>query len=439
MVYQIERKNDLSGAMLIIRFPESDLDKKALYTIENARPPFLVPFSYRSVDGMAECIYHLENRSKLQYRFGAHSENDYIQMWIQILQPLLECDDWFMKPFSFVFDSNYIYVDKDGTVSYLYVPSLRDCEDFDSLRALMIELSRQNSVSNVALENQVLRHVMQDFQPKSFLAMLRAAGTPPKVTVEAEWQEKQDIFLPDHLLPQEEPPESKDYTPSKDLGGDVRPNVAKEDGEIHIRLDGAGRAKTEKDKTVKEKKPFFGGKKEKPPKERKPLFGGKKDRPKEVMLGAAEVPARSPNPTAAPAQRGSKPAVSYDMDNQDEVTQLDDWGGEGVCRLRLVGNPGLPREIVVEIQPGHAFTIGRFDVSVGHKQSDFEFDKGTKAVSRRHAAIERDESGYCVVDLASSAGTFVDGIKLIPNVPQTIENGSRISFGTGGADYIWSE
>lgn len=437
MVYQIERKNDLSGAMLIIRFPESDLDKKALYTIENARPPFLVPFSYRSVDGMTECIYHLENRSKLQYRFGAHSENDYIQMWIQILQPLLECDDWFMKPFSFVFDSNYIYVDKDGTVSYLYVPSLRDCEDFDSLRALMIELSRQNSVSNVALENQVLRHVMQDFQPKSFLAMLRAAGTPPKVSAEVEGQEKRDILLPDHLLPQGEAPESKRCAPSQKQSEEVQANVPEEDGEIHIRLDGAGGTKPEK--PVKEKKSFFGGKKEKTPKERKPLFGGKKDRPKEVMLGAAEVPVRYPNPPAAYAQRAPKPAVSYDRDNQDEVTQLDDWGGESVCRLRLVGNPGLPREIVVEIQPGHAFTIGRFDVSVGHKQSDFEFDKGTKAVSRRHAAIERDESGYCVVDLASSAGTFVDGIKLIPNVPQTIENGSRISFGTGGADYIWSE
>ena len=60
-------------------------------------------------------------------------------------------------------------------------------------------------------------------------------------------------------------------------------------------------------------------------------------------------------------------------------------------------------------------------------------------MSRRHAAIEREESGYFLMDLASSAGTFVNGQKLIPNVPQALENGCRVSFGTGGADYIWNE
>ena len=61
-------------------------------------------------------------------------------------------------------------------------------------------------------------------------------------------------------------------------------------------------------------------------------------------------------------------------------------------------------------------------------------------MSRRHAAIEREpEGGYVLVDLASSAGTFVDGERLIPNVPRPLASGNRISFGTGGADYIWNE
>ena len=55
MTYQIENKNDLTGAMLVVRFPQEDLDEKALYTIEADQPPFLVPFRYRAVDGMAEC------------------------------------------------------------------------------------------------------------------------------------------------------------------------------------------------------------------------------------------------------------------------------------------------------------------------------------------------------------------------------------------------
>lgn len=439
MIYNIESKNDLSGAMLVIRFPEEDLDKKALYTIENDQPPFLVPFSYRSVDGMAECTYRLGSRSKLQYRFGSHTVPDYVNFWTQVLQPLLDCDDWFLKPFSFILDRRYLYADKSGAVSYLYVPSLRDCESFETLRALVMELSQQNSVTDAALENKVLRAIMQDFQPKSFLDMLRTVEEPAKVVEKAPPQEEnrhlpEDIHLPENLRPREPaPPQPEPPAAPK--------TPAMDDNEIRINLNGG-----KKTKPAKEHKPLFGGKKEKPAKEkpakeRKPFFGVKKDVPNEVILGAAaETPAPAVyEPPARVARQAVQPAVSYDSETLDGATQLDDGEEGGVCRLRLVGEPGMPREIVVDIQPGRAFTIGRFDVSVGQKQSDFEFDKSTKAVSRRHAAIEREESGYFVVDLASSAGTFVDGVRLTPNVPQAIVNGSRISFGTSGADYTWVE
>lgn len=46
MIYPIEQKNDLSGAMLVIRFPEEELDRKALSTIQADPPAFLVPFRY---------------------------------------------------------------------------------------------------------------------------------------------------------------------------------------------------------------------------------------------------------------------------------------------------------------------------------------------------------------------------------------------------------
>lgn len=441
MGYQIESKNDLTGAMLVVRFPQEDLDEKALYTIQADQPPFLVPFNYRAVDGMAECTYRLGSRSKLQYRFGAHSAADYVDFWTQVLQPLLDCDDWFLKPFSFVLDSRYLYADRDGAVSYLYVPAKTDGESFESLRAMVLELSQQNSVTDPALENKVLRALMQDFQPKAFLDMLRAEGGVKATAVQPEpapaaapaaqpVQEQPRFQLPQQLQPQEREPAPQ-------------PIPAADDGDIHINF--GGKSPKTKEKPPKEHKGLFGGKKdkkEKAPKEHKSLFG-KKEKPREVLLGAAELqPQPRPQPVPAcqsPAVRPAQPAVSYDEERADGVTQLDDEPVSGVCCLRLVGEPGMPREIVVDIQPGRAFTIGRFDVSVGQKQSDFEFEKNTRAVSRRHAAIEREESGYFLVDLASSAGTFVNGQKLIPNVPQALENGCRVSFGTGGADYIWNE
>lgn len=435
MIYDIETKTDLSGMALVIRFPEEDLDRKALYTIQEDLPSFLIPFRYRSVDGQAECTYQLGDRSKVQYRFGKYTAEGYIEFWNQVLQPLLDCDDWFLKPFSFVMDTRYLYVDKNGVVSYLYVPSLRDCEDYSSLRKMADELSRENTVTDPILENKVLKAILQDFQPKAFLQMLRQSAPAPSIPQAPVWEEqRKPVSAPVEPISRPEPkkaPVIQEKPPAS-------PPMASLDAmdNIVIDLDGG--------KEKKEKKPLFGwGKKAEKP-EKPPQKGGlfkKKEPNKEIVLGAAVQDFQNAAPILG--QRTQKlpkeSAPVFVPDEEDnEVTMLDESMGE--TRLRLVGNPELPREIPVNVQPGEIFSIGRFDVSVGHKQSTFEFDKKTKAVSRRHAVIERQANGsYVLIDLASSAGTFVDGQRLTANVPKPLFQGCRVSFGTAGADYVWEE
>ena len=106
------------------------------------------------------------------------------------------------------------------------------------------------------------------------------------------------------------------------------------------------------------------------------------------------------------------------------------------AKLRLVGLPGLPDDIPLLFQ-GRPYVIGRFDASVGYKQCDFEFDKSTRAVSRRHASIERTAYGYAVVDLNSRAGTFINGNRITPGESCLILTGDRLSFGNAGADYVF--
>lgn len=430
MIYEIQNKNDLSGAMLIVRFPKEQLDHKALYTIQSEWPDFLIPFRYRSIDGQIECVYQLGNRSKLQYRYGSRDPEEYIKFWNQIINPLLECGDWFLKPFSFVLEPQYLYVDKDNkTVSYLYIPSVQDCVDASALQELASELSRQNSVTDPKMENKVLRAIMQGFQPREFLQMLRESQ--PKVlptTVKLEKAEKEAEVLYKPEVQQVPPPMPQPSQPQRQ---------ASDMDDIVIDLN---YAKSD----TGAKKGWFGGKKDNPSEKKKEkkkekktgFFGGKKGKKeKEIVLGAAAE--RAPE---IPPQKQSfaAPVWQQDVEEDEETTLEEEYVGCG--HLRLVGDTSLPREIAVNIEPGQSFTIGRFDVSVGHKQSDFEFDKRTKAVSRHHAAIERERDGsYIVVDLSSSAGTFVDGRRLTPNVPCQLQQGSRIAFGTSGADYIWEE
>ena len=106
------------------------------------------------------------------------------------------------------------------------------------------------------------------------------------------------------------------------------------------------------------------------------------------------------------------------------------------AQLRLVGLPGLPDAIPLSWQ-NQIFTIGRFDISVGHKQCDFEFGMSTKAVSRRHASIERTSHGFLITDLYSKAGTYVNGNRIPPGEPCSIQKGDLISFGCAGADYVF--
>ena len=147
-----------------------------------------------------------------------------------------------------------------------------------------------------------------------------------------------------------------------------------------------------------------------------------------------------PQAQAAPPQQMvapvyEPPCLTRVPEAESDETQLEDSGP----RLKLVGRAGLPMVISVNIQEGETFTIGRYDITVGRQQSSFEFQENTKAVSRHHAAIERDMEGYTITDIQSRAGTFLNGGSLRPGVPYRLRQNMRISFGNSGADYLWEE
>jgi len=55
-----------------------------------------------------------------------------------------------------------------------------------------------------------------------------------------------------------------------------------------------------------------------------------------------------------------------------------------------------------------------------------DFDGYAMGVSRRHAMIRQAKSGYEVIDLSSSNGTWLNGVRLVPNKPYSLPSGSRL-------------
>lgn len=425
MKYEItSRLNSLSGAELTIRIPDGNLDQKALYTLQYDMPEFLVPFRYRGVDGQVELTYQVGERSKLRFFYGPKTPQEYVSFWEKLLRPLMECGDWFMRPFSFVLASEYLYLDKKGVINYLYIPAQQDCSDYEELKDMVAQLAKQNSVDNPELENVALRMLVQDFQPKNFLEALRKAQMPVNASAKVVDPLYQEVQVREKKESPQEPP-----VPEKKVEMPEPAPVLSD--EIVIDISGGGEGKKKKGAFS-----FFGSKDGKRSKKKELKKEEEEDRTKKTPLIAKKPEGTGIEQKPWPGTPIYEPPMAVrPLAVGGDETQLEE---QGVC-LRLVGMAGLPTRIPVNIEVGGAFTIGRFDVTLGRRQSSFEFDAGTRAVSRHHAAIERDVDGYTITDLASKAGTFVDGTPLKPNMPYRLRQNMRIAFGTSGAEYMWQE
>jgi len=441
MMYEIHSKSDFeTGVVLTVNMPEEDIDKKAFNTMLYDQPEFVLPFRYRKINGQIEFTYHIENRSKFTYLSGNRSLSEYADLWLGLLEPLIDCGNWFMKPYSFVLKSEYLFCDKTGkSFSYVYIPSVQDFSDYNALKSMVTEVAKQNHVTDVNLENKVVWGI-QDFNPVEFLLMVKSYKSNIIKGVA-----NQHIEMPMSIqqIAQPEQPALRQVEIKQVIEHQldtpvvpINPIQKGADGDIIINLS-ADKKKQKKEKT---KGSLFGSQKvnkvksSKEPKS-KVRFGSKKEiQPQEIILGAAVMPQQiEPIVRQAPSPLNSSPLYI-----DDGVTQID-CRETGAPKLRYAGSGNYPRFIEIAISKGGIYTIGRYDASIGTKQSNFEFDRKTKEVSRRHAAIERNEDGYSIVDLDSKAGTFINGQKIPPNTPLKIENGYHVSFGRAGTDYIWEE
>jgi hypothetical protein len=49
-------------------------------------------------------------------------------------------------------------------------------------------------------------------------------------------------------------------------------------------------------------------------------------------------------------------------------------------------------------------------------------------ISRQHAMIRRAENGYEIIDLASTNGSWLNNVRLVPNKPYPLASGSQLRF-----------
>jgi len=425
MKYEVLTKSDfLTGTCLEVSIPEDETDQNALKTMQNDCPDFVLPFHYKNSNGQTEIIYKVGVLNKLQYLAGELSVKEYAEFWNSLIKPLIACSDWFMNPNSFILNTEYLYYDKNSkTISYVYIPSTHGVSGYEAFYEMASEVSKLMTVSDAVLENKVLRALMTDFNPLEFLQMLKNyvhessdSVVKPQISIKQE-QVKSFIEAVHNESPQKEPPQKEPLqsiesrSDALDLSDDIVINFKPDNKKDTVR------------KEVKKENKATGFK----------LFNNKNKKKKVSSVPVKEKPEEKV--IKAPV------SVAKAMPTNNHIEAIDEIQNtvlvSGITGFRYIGNSNLPPSILVHIPVGKMFTIGRFDAAVGKKQSSFEFEKKTKAVSRRHAVIEHNNNGYFITDLSSSAGTFVNDKKIPPNTQFKLETGCRVSFGNSGADYVW--
>jgi len=79
------------------------------------------------------------------------------------------------------------------------------------------------------------------------------------------------------------------------------------------------------------------------------------------------------------------------------------------------------------VRTDNEFVIGRTLLPATEPLLDLsDFDGFKMGLSRRHAMIRQTETGYEIIDLASTNGTWLNDERLVPYTPYPLTSGSRL-------------
>jgi serine/threonine protein kinase len=113
------------------------------------------------------------------------------------------------------------------------------------------------------------------------------------------------------------------------------------------------------------------------------------------------------------------------------VTQLQSMGPVvAPSRIGMV-DPSVSGDQLVVSRHGETprtYALDRPSLTLG-RSSDNDIVLAAEVVGRRHARLERTATGWSVVDLNSTNGTFLENSKLLPAVPEAWEPGQTLRLG----------
>ena len=148
--------------------------------------------------------------------------------------------------------------------------------------------------------------------------------------------------------------------------------------------------------------------------------------PATIPLNELRLQRPAATPALQPAQQPPLAAPVLSPGDAHTMRQL-----EAVLPPLAHGNTVALTDRLVIVRPGRAprmLNLDRPQLRLGRSR-DNEIVLGTPDVSRQHARLEQTETGWRVVDVRSSGGTYLGQRRLTPGIPETWPPGQALRIG----------
>lgn len=416
---KFEIQNSLEASYLSVELTEPyQLDKIGMRVLMEDWPEFLIPYQLKRINHKVCLRYRLMNAAALEYSSRTLPKSAFIKMFKSLLEPFLNGRDWFLDYHNLCVDTRYVYLDRRGDKAYfIYVPEKSFQNTDEEILAFFKKVFAESTITDDKdFQVRLYQYFAGDTINLSGLnqLLLSENRTPFKNPVRYAEVKQEANNPPGAALKSEEPEEVQKADPDSDekimevLFGDNKKSKRKE--------------KPKKEKKIKEKR----GKEK--PQARGGLFRKKKE---PAQAASEELGGTAAISLEALSMKKTGRAEEYfgtDTECYGEETEiLSDSQMNGSSFLELVYSElmGAPERIELNF-PGRFQIIGRS--SNDEARPDVAFPGDFKRIGRRHARIEKNERGYCIIDLGSVNHTFLNGQRMIPNQPYPLSNGMEVQF-----------
>ena len=117
-------QSTLEANFLNVILPENpEIDEIAEKVIREDRPDFLIAYRDVNINGNITLKYKLINTIALAYSDRNMTKDQFIVLYMSLLNPFIQGKDWFLDYHNFCIDERYIFLDKQTMkASYIYVP-----------------------------------------------------------------------------------------------------------------------------------------------------------------------------------------------------------------------------------------------------------------------------------------------------------------------------